>query len=157
MKRIAFWILIELLALVGASAQSLSPIIGEGGKGKLKGSFQIGNTEVIPMVTTVDVRSATFAKDGSVTYRALDEDVTVQLKETSAKIGPRQSHVFYYSVECRNPHACVVIFLPSSTFGRAANGMQVRVVLPHSVYLCSDSARGCRARVRSEAGIAQGR
>ena len=109
------------------------------------------------MITTVDIRSASFAKDGSVAYRPLDADVTVQIAESSAKIGPRQSHIFYYSVECRNPHACVVVFLPSSTFGRATGGMQIRVVLPHSVYLCAASAHNCRATVRSEAGIAQGR
>ena len=45
MKKIAILILLELLGLgCLAAAQSLSPIVGEGGKGKLKGSFTLTNT-----------------------------------------------------------------------------------------------------------------
>ena len=156
MKRITWLVILELIglgcaALVGA--QSLSPVTAEGGKGKLKGQFTVSNPEVIKMVTTVSARSATFSSDGSVSYRQLDPDVTVQLQESSALIGPRQSHTFYFTAECRNPKSCIVIFLPSSSFGRAANGMQVKVVLPFTTYICMDGARDCRKRLRAEAGI----
>jgi hypothetical protein len=154
MKRIVILVLLELLGLCCvASAQSLSPLSGEGGKGHLKGSFTISNPEVIPMVTTVETRSASWAKDGSISYRPVDQDVTVHIAETSARIGPRQSHTFYYDIECRNPDACLIAFLPGSTFGKATSGMQVKVILPHTVYVCQQGAKGCRQHIRQAAGL----
>lgn len=138
---------------VAAHAQSISPINAEAGRGKVRGSFTVGNPEIVGMTTTVSVRSASFNADGSVAYRPLDSDVTVDIAETSAKIGPRQQHVFYFTAECRNPKSCVVIFLPSSTYGRAVNGMQIRIVLPFTTYICSDTAHDCRKRIRTESGI----
>jgi len=157
MKRILVWVLLELLGLgcAGAlSAQSLSPLSGEGGKGRLKGQFTMTNPEIVPMTTTVDIRSASWNRDGSITYRPVDSDVQVHIAETSARIGPRQSHVFYYDVECRNADSCLIAFLPGSTFGKAKNGMQVRVILPHTVYVCQQGgAKGCRERIKSAAGL----
>jgi hypothetical protein len=155
MKRLIWLVILELLGFaVAASAQSLSPLTGEGGHGRLKGSFTISNPEVIPMTTTVDVRSVSFAPDGTATYSKLDPAaIVVHITDTSAKIGPRQSHVFYYDVECKSFTSCTVAFLPGSVFGRATSGMQVKVVLPHVVYLCQQGAKDCRVNIRRAAGI----
>jgi hypothetical protein len=155
LKRLLWLIVLELLGFwVAASAQTISPLIGEGGKGRIRGQFTIDNPALQPLVASVEARSVSFTKEGGVVSHALDSGVEVQLAETSAKIGAKQRHSFDYTVKCER--LCAVVFQSSSYAGRTKEGMLVRVVLLHFVYLCPDGAKGCREKVRRSFGIAPG-
>jgi hypothetical protein len=103
------------------------------------------------MVTTVQPALFEWTKDGAAT-RPLDTSVVVNLNESSAKMGPKQSHTFYFDATC-NAARCSLVFLTSSSFGHAKSGMAVKVILPFSVYLCpAEGAKGCRQRIRAAGG-----
>lgn len=158
MKRIICLVLLELLGFaIAASAQTVGPLIAEGGRGKAKGEFTVTNNGVTPLITTVEAVSFRLTAEGKSVYGPLDATkVTVKLAESSAKIGARQNHVFAYEVQCfQTP--CTVALLPRMVTGvRTAEGLQLGIIIPHSVYLC-DKAKGCRASVRKAAGIPDGK
>ena len=145
-------LIVFLVAAPALYSQSLSPLVAEGGRGKFHGQFTVSNPEVVDMVTTVQAESFDWSKDGAVA-RPLDSNVVVNLSESSAKIGPKQSHTFYFDATCNAPR-CSLAFLTSSSFGHTKSGMAIRVILPFSVYLCpAEGAKGCRARIRQAAGL----
>lgn len=155
------WILFTTLYLtliaIAATAQTVGPLVAEGGRGKAKGEFTVTNNGVTPLITTVEAVSFRLTAEGRSVYGPLDATkVTVKLLEASAKIGARQNHVFAYEVQCLQT-PCTVALLPRMVTGpRTAEGLQLGIIIPHSVYLC-DKAKGCRASVRKLAGIPDGK
>jgi len=145
-----------LLCVVAANAQSISPLRGEGGKGRVHGSFTITNTTLKPIVVTVEAHGFSLDKQGRVTVLPLDKYAVVTLSETSARIGVQQAHRFDYTVECLQPH-CMIVFTASNfLFNRAeksAGGFLARLVLEHFAYICQDGGSGCRLRIRKELGV----
>ena len=143
-----------------AFGQTVSPIIAEGGKGKAKGEFLVTNNGVVPMVVTVQMMTFHLTQDGKAIYLPLESDVAVRLTETSAKVGARQTHTFAYEVQCLSQQPCLIAFLPRMVLGlHTTEGIQLGLIIPHSVYLCpsQEKAKGCRARVRLAAGIPEGK
>lgn len=157
MKRALLIILIELigfLCLFAAQAhgQSISPLIGEGGKGRMRGQFAIENVALHPIAVTVEARAFTLNPDGGVVAAPLDSTTEVQLTETSARIGAKQSHKFDYAVHCHAAQ-CGIVFETSNYLGRTKDGLLVRVVLQHFVYVCESGAKGCREKMRKGYGL----
>jgi hypothetical protein len=151
MKAILALILVAVAA-PALCAQSLSPLTAEGGKGKMHGQFTVSNPEVVDMTTTVSPVSFDWTPGGAVA-RPLDSSAVVNISESSAKIGPKQSHTFYFDATCNAPR-CSLVFLTSSSFGHTRSGMAIKVVLPFSVYLCpADGAKGCREKIKQAAGL----
>ena len=161
MKKIFWFAVLDLLLLaVTASAQTVTPIIAEGGKGKAKGEFIVTNNGVQPMVVTVQAMTFRLTPEGKAIYLPLESGVAVKLTETSAKVGARQNHVFAYEVQCFGEQPCLFAFLPRMVTGlHTTEGIQLGLIIPHSVYLCpsQEKAKGCRARVRLAAGIPEGK
>jgi hypothetical protein len=155
-RKILYVILLLLTFVMASHAQTVGPLVAEGGKGRAKGEFTVTNNGVQPMLTVVEAHSFKLTSKGGAIYLPLDErNVVVKLNETSAKIGPRQNHTFSYQVECLQT-PCLVALLPRMITGlHTAEGMQVGIIIPHSIYLC-DKAKGCRASVRLAAGIPAG-
>jgi hypothetical protein len=159
MRKVFCLAALEIIGLIFAGlafGQTVSPIIAEGGKGKARGEFVVTNNGVVPMVTTVEASLFRLTPEGKSVYVPLDGTVQVKLAETSAKVGPRQTHAFSYEVQCfQTP--CLVAFLPRMVTGlHTSEGIQVGIIIPHSVYLC-DKAKGCRAQARKLAGIPDGK
>ncbi len=161
MRKIFWFVVLDLLLFAAAaSAQTVSPIIAEGGKGKAKGGFTVTNNGVVPMVVTVQAMTFHLMPEGKAIYLPLESDVAVKLTETSAKIGARQNHVFAYEVQCLSQQPCLIAFLPRMVTGlHTTEGIQLGLIIPHSVYLCpsQEKAKGCRTRVRIAAGIPEGK
>lgn len=159
MKRIIWLVILELLGFaIAASAQQVGPLIAEGGKGKAKGEFVVTNNSVVPMFTTVEAHSFVLTPEGKAVFLPLDRNVIVKLAETSAKVGPRQTHTFAYEIQCLSDKPCLVAMLPRMVTGaRTSEGLQIGIIIPHSIYLCPDKGKGCRARVRLAAGIPAGK
>src|SRR5260370_2501320 len=161
MKKIFWFAVLDLLLFaVTASAQTVSPIIAEGGKGKAKGEFTVTNNGVQAMVVTVQAMTFRLTPEAKAIYLPLDAGVAVKLTETSAKVGARQNHVFAYEVQCFSEQPCLIAFLPRMVTGlHTTEGIQLGLIIPHSVYLCPslEKAKGGRHRVRLAAGIPEGK
>lgn len=141
-----------ILALVFGSlahGQTISPVVSEYGK-KANGSFVMKNNGLQAQTVTVTVRS--FSVGASTpTLRPLDASVHVDLSEMSARVQPGQDHEFTYRITC-DAYPCPVMFLVGITNGHTADGLAVRLVLSHAVYLCQ-RAKNCRADLLRAAGV----
>lgn len=159
MRRLLWLTVLELMGFgLASSAQQVGPLVAEGGKGRARGEFTVTNLNVQPLVTTVEAVSFTLTPEGKSVFLPLDPQAIVKLTEASAKIGAKQTHTFAYEVECRSSQPCLIALLPRMVTGvRTAEGLQLGIIVPHSIYLCGDKAKGCRARVRVAAGIPAGR
>src|SRR5260370_317449 len=83
MKKIFWFAVLDLLLFaVTASAQTVSPIIAEGGKGKAKGEFTVTNNGVVSMVVTVQAMTFRLTPEAKAIYLPLDAGVAVKLTET---------------------------------------------------------------------------
>jgi hypothetical protein len=154
LKWFLFGLLYLGLVVYAASAQSVSPLVAEGGKGKARGEFTVTNNGVQPLIVTVQPMSFKLRPGGTSLYYFLENTVGLKMNETSARIGAKQTHTFGYVIECHSEQPCLVAFLPRMVaLQKTTTGFQVGVVIPHSVYLCPDKAKDCRARVRKAAGI----
>ena len=151
MKKSLALVLFELLFLgLSVSAQTVSPVIVECGK-KCSGAFSVTNNGLTPLAVTVEARSFSMDTQGHATYRTLDEAADLKLDEGSARIGPKGIHTFSYQLKC-SAVPCSVTLLSSMVVGHTADGILVRVQLPHTVYAC-EKQKDCRKSVRAAAGI----
>lgn len=146
MKRILAMVL--LVAGV-AGAQTMSPIVQECGR-KCSGSFTVTNNTLVPMAVTIETYSSSFNSSGQA-FRPLDPTVHVSLSETSSRLSPREAHEFSYHVKC-DQLPCTFSFLAGMVVGRTEQGLQVRVILPHSIYSC-DKVKNCRKGILTQAGL----
>lgn len=143
---------ILILMCAPAFAQSMSPLVVECPK-HCKGSFTVSNGGIKPMAVVVEPLSFSLGPDGGSIFRLLDSGVEVNLAETSARVGPMESHEFDYELRCGNP-PCLVAIRAAMNVGHTAEGIQVRVLVPHIVYMDA-KARGARERARKAAGLNQ--
>jgi hypothetical protein len=151
MKRIIWLVVLELLGfMVAASAQTVSPVIAEGGKGKARGYFTAKNETLDYEVVTVTAHSFSADANGKPQFRPLDPDVNLKLSSSSARLGPNQTHIFDYDISC--PHNCAVAFDVVFMGKPITEGLQVALHLPTALYLCTDKDKGCRKRMRESWG-----
>jgi uncharacterized protein (UPF0212 family) len=135
---------------LSVAAQTVSPVIVECGK-KCNGAFSVTNNGLTPLAVTVEARSFSMDTQGHATYRTLDEAADLKLDEGSARIAPKGTHTFSYQLKC-SAVPCSVTLLSSMVVGHTADGIWVRVQLPHTVYAC-EKQKDCRKSVRAAAGI----
>ena len=151
MKTSLILALLELLFFgLSASAQTVSPVIVECGK-KCNGAFSVTNNGLTPLAVSVEARSFSMDTEGHATYRTLDAAADLELDEGSARIAPKGTHTFSYQLKC-SAVPCSVTLLSSMVVGHTADGIWVRVQLPHTVYAC-EKQKECRKSVRAAAGI----
>jgi hypothetical protein len=157
LKWFVFTILYLSALAYAVSAQTVGPLVAEGGKGKAHGEFTVTNNGVQPLVATVTAMTFKLASDGKAIYLPLEATSVVKITDTSAKVGARQSHSFGYEVQCMSDKPCLIAFLPRMVTGlHTTEGIQIGLVIPSVVYLCPDKGKGCRQRVRLAAGIPVG-
>ncbi|HEY7352960.1 MAG TPA: hypothetical protein VH596_09375 [Terriglobales bacterium] len=118
-----------------AKAQTVQPVISELGN-PAKGHVEYINNSLTPLNVVLEMRSFTVSEMGELSYRPLDPSIHVKLSTTSFRIQPQQTyHVFYEATSTQSP-AWFVIYANFSGFPfRTAQGMNVRLQLPHTVYL----------------------
>lgn len=146
-----FFALLFLSASLAPTAynQTVSPITAQYGR-KANGSFQIQNNTVQPMVVSLEVYSFSLDSKGQ-HFRKLDDSTHVTLSETSARLSPKEIHEFTYRMVCQTA-PCEVSILSGMIVGKTQEGIQVRLVLPHSVYMC-EKAKRCREQILQDAGL----
>jgi hypothetical protein len=146
----SFAILMLILCASGCRAQTVSPIVAEFGK-KANGAFQITNNTVQPMVVSLESYSFSLDSKGQ-HFRKLDATTHVTLSESSARLSPREVHEFNYRITC-DVLPCYTTILSGMIVGKTQDGIQVRLILPHSVYTCQKKASKCREQALKEAGL----
>ena len=122
--------------LVGTSlAQTVRPLINELGN-PAKGRVEYVNDALTPLNVVLEAKSFTVSETGEISYRPLDPDIHLKLSTTSFRIQPQQTYyVFYEATSAKSPSWFVIYAAFSGFPFRTAQGMNVRLELPHTVYL----------------------
>jgi hypothetical protein len=121
-------------ALRSLNAQSVSPPIAEYQE-RARSSFQLQNGSLFPLTVVLDVRGFKVTEDGEVVYLPLDTSrVHVKLSAMSFRIPPRGTQRVFYEATGDSLPAWFTI-LSAMTGARTDNGLNVRLILPHVVYL----------------------
>jgi hypothetical protein len=75
----------------------------------------------------------------------------MELDGMAARLGPQGAHTFSYKMHCEHM-PCTVTLYAAMVVGHTTDGMALRVLLPHVVYVC-EKQKNCRADVRKAAGL----
>jgi len=145
-------VLFLMICSYPAIGQQVSPLTNECGSKKCSGEFTITNLGLTPLVVTVIAESFTPGPGGGIS-RSLDLTTLVELDATSARISPMGTYSFAYRVRC-DQLPCQVRFRPSIVAGKTSEGVQVRLVLGHALYICERS-KNCRMNTLKTAGVIQ--
>lgn len=122
----------------GSQAQQLTPLIAEY-KSSASGSFEVTNTSATPNVVLLEGKSFSIALDGTGQFRALDSTIQLELSATSLRLEPHQSAHIFYKVITPTVPAWLCIYA-SFTPARKTTGVNVRVMLPHTIYVYQKQA-----------------
>ncbi|HET6837380.1 MAG TPA: hypothetical protein VFH24_05005 [Gemmatimonadales bacterium] len=118
----------------GAAAQSVSPPIAEYQE-RARSSFQLHNASIFPITAVLEVRGFTITEQGEVIDVPLDTSrIHVKLSEMSFRIPPRGSRTVFYEATGDSLPAWFNI-LSALTGTKTESGLNVRILLPHVVYL----------------------
>lgn len=125
-----------LLALNAAvRGQTVRPVINELSN-PAKGRVEYVNDGLTPLNVVLEAKSFTVSETGEIAYRPLDAHVHLKLSATSFRIQPQQTYYVFYEASSTQSPAWFVIYAAFSGFPfRTAQGMNVRLELPHTVYL----------------------
>lgn len=120
---------------LSASAQTVRPVISElGDPGK--GRVEYVNDGLTPLNVVLEAKSFTVSEEGEINYRPLDPNIHLKLSATSFRIQPKQTYYVFYEASASPSPTWFVIYASFSGFAfRTAQGMNVRLQLPHTVYL----------------------
>jgi hypothetical protein len=126
--------LIEVSGARLGSAQSVSPPIAEYPQ-RAKSSFQLRNASLFPITVVLEVRGFTVTETGEVIDLPLDTSrVHVKLSEMSFRIPPRGARTVFYEAWSDSLPTWFNI-LSAMSGAKTENGLSVRILLPHVVYL----------------------
>ncbi len=131
-----FLILAGVLSAVGtfrAGAQTVQPLIAEYTEHG-EGSFEVSNTGLAAAMVVLEPKSFSIRPDGVAEFRPLDSSIHLQLSSTSFRLEPRQTARVFYKATADAAPAWFSVYASFSP-AKAAKGLSVRVMLPHTVYL----------------------
>jgi hypothetical protein len=116
------------------AAQSVTPPLAEYQE-RARSSFQLQNSTLFPLTVVLEVRGFQVTEEGEVVDVPLDTSrIRVKLSEMSFRIPPRGSHRVFYEATGDSLPAWFNI-LSAMTGARTESGLNVRLLLPHVVYL----------------------
>ncbi|HEX7337116.1 MAG TPA: hypothetical protein VF252_07910 [Gemmatimonadales bacterium] len=116
------------------AAQSVSPPIAEYQE-RARSSFRLDNASLFPITVVLELRGFRVTEEGEVVDVPLDTSrIKVKLSEMSFRIPPRGSHRVFYEASSDSLPAWFNI-LSAMTGTRTESGLNVRLLLPHVVYL----------------------
>jgi len=116
------------------SAQTVSPPIAEYQE-RTRSSFQLINSTIYPLSVVLEVHGFTVTEQGEVQEVPLDTaKVHVKLSAMSFRIPPRQTYTVFYEATADSVPAWFNI-VSAMTGAKTENGLNVRILLPHVVYL----------------------
>jgi len=117
-----------------AGAQTVSPPIAEYQE-RARSSFQLSNESLFPLNVVLEVRGFTVTEQGEVLDAPFDSArIRVKLSAMSFRIPPRGSYTVFYEAAADSLPAWFNI-LSAISGARTDAGLNVRILLPHVVYL----------------------
>lgn len=118
------------------SAQTVRPVINELVGNPVKGRVEYVNDSLTPLNVVLEAKSFSVSETGEVSYRPLDAGVHVKFSSTSFRIQPQQTYYVFYEATAPQVPTWFVVYANFTGFAfRTAQGMNVRLQLPHTVYL----------------------
>ena len=124
-----------VMSITASVAQTVRPVINELGN-PAKGRVEYVNDSLTPLNVVLEPRSFTVSEKGELSYRPLDPGIHLKLSATSFRIQPQQTYYVFYEATSPQSPAWFVIYAAFSGFPfRTSQGMNVRLELPHTVYL----------------------
>jgi hypothetical protein len=115
-------------------AQSVTPPIAEYQE-HARSSFRLSNGTLYPLNVVLEVRGFRVTEQGEVVDMPLDTTgLHLKLSAMSFRIPPRGSYTVFYEASADSLPAWFNI-ISAMTGARSDNGLNVRILLPHVVYL----------------------
>lgn len=125
---------LALLAPHIVSAQSVTPPIAEYQE-RARSSYRLSNETLYPLNVVLDVHGFRVTEQGEVVEVPLDTtQLHLKLSAMSFRIPPRGSYTVFYEANADSLPAWFNI-VSAMTGARTDNGINVRILLPHVVYL----------------------
>lgn len=100
-----------------------------------RGSFDLVNETLFPMAVVLEARGFVVDENGNLTDAPFDSaNVELKLSAMSFRIPPLATYTVHYEAKAKQLPAWFMV-LSAMTGARTANGINVRIELPHVVYL----------------------
>ena len=132
--RRASLLLAGVLAPASLFAQTVSPPIAEYQE-RARSSFQLTNGTLFPLNVVLEVRGFRVTEQGEVVDTPLDTSkVRVKLSAMSFRIPAHGTYTVFYEASADSTPAWFSI-LSAMSGARTESGLNVRIILPHVVYL----------------------
>ena len=128
-------LVLAIVVLAGSlDAQSISPPVVEF-REKASASFNVTNESVFPLTVVLQPRGFRVSEEGEVLIEPLDTTrIHLSISALSFRLQPRQTYTVFYDAKADSVPAWFTIWA-AITGARTANGVNIRVELPHVVYL----------------------
>jgi len=124
---------LSLLVAKLSIAQTIQPMISEY-KIHGDGKFAVTNNSLSPMVVLLEPMSFSITPEGRGIFRSLDAGIHVALSSSSLKLAPGQTSYVFYKADADTLPAWFTVYATFSS-PRHGDGLDVRLMLPHTVYL----------------------
>jgi hypothetical protein len=131
----ALVVLFALFFLPFSHAQTIRPVISEYTAKVAKGSIELVNPGLVPLTVIIEPKSFSVSEKGDITYRPLDKGIQLKLSAMSFRIPPQQSYFVFYEARADVLPAWFVIYASIGGFQKNNAGMNIRLDLPHTVYI----------------------
>ena len=89
---------------------------------------------MVSMAVVLEPKSFVIGLDGKATYRPLDPGIHIDLSEMSFRVEPQQTHYVFYKAHADTLPAWFTVYAVFSPIQKN-QGLNVRIMLPHTVYL----------------------
>jgi hypothetical protein len=120
-------------------AQTVRPAVVEY-KAAGKGKFDLVNESLFPMTVVLEPRGFRVEESGDLVDQPFDStNVELKLSAMSFKIPPLSSYTVFYEAKAKTLPAWFMV-LSAMTGARTSNGLNLRIELPHVVYLLQKQA-----------------
>jgi P pilus assembly chaperone PapD len=134
-NRMAVSILFTFFSFTAAHAQTIRPVITEYTAKVARGSFELVNPGVVPLNVILEPKSFTVSETGEMSYRPLDKGIQLKLSAMSFQIRPEQTYIVFYEARADALPAWFVIYANIGGYRNTSAGMNIRLDLPHTVYI----------------------
>ena len=129
---------------------TISPAMveGTGGTARAKGQVLVQNGSIKPSVILIEVHGLVVDSTGRPRFIPLPSNISIDVSETSFRLGAKQSKYVNYTVDGHGQVAYGVIDI-ITVVGSTDKGIQIRIDQPSSFYVCPKGTKGsCRDYVR---------
>lgn len=118
-----------------AQAQTIQPLLSEY-RNQANGSLRLVNDSFAPANVVLEAKSFSVNEEGDIAYRPLDPEIEVKFSSKSFRIQPKQVVTVNYRATAKVLPAYFVVYAGFTGSGlRTQSGLNVNILLPHTVYI----------------------